>query len=75
MSNQLGTEGRLVAIMLDRSIMSGPQAVAARNIALAAIDQLGPSDLAAVIRNDGFANDGAVQGFTRDKARLRAAAS
>lgn len=72
-TNQLPAEGRLVAIMLDRSIpMEGPT-VTARKIARAAIDSLGPGDLAAVVHSTGFSNEGVSRGFTADRAVLTAA--
>jgi VWFA-related protein len=59
--------------MMDRSIpMEGPTATA-RQIASSAIDALGPDDLAAVVYDSGFANEGRPQGFTTDRARLKAA--
>ena len=72
-TNQRGGDGRLVAILMDRSILAGPQTVTARSIARAAVDALGPGDMAAVVRNSGFRLDGKVHGFTSDKTRLRAA--
>lgn len=69
-NNQLPEEGRLVVILMDRSIMSGPSTITAKQIAHAAVDALGPGDLAAVVRNSGFRNDGDVHGFTADKTRL-----
>jgi VWFA-related protein len=66
-SNQIGLqEGRLVVILLDRSIPVGEPTVTARRIAAAAIDQLGPGDLAAVVST----SNGAVQNLTSDRARL-----
>lgn len=72
-SNDLSAEGRLVVILLDRSIPSGAPVTVARDIALAAVDQLGPGDVAAVVRSSGFANNGRVQGFTADPGLLAAA--
>jgi VWFA-related protein len=71
-SNQHAPEGRLVVVMMDRSILAGPQTIAARAIARAVVDSLAPGDLAAVVRNSGYRSDGKVHGFTGDKARLRA---
>jgi VWFA-related protein len=62
-------EGRLVVILLDRSIPLGQPTIAARKIALAAIDQLGPNDLAAVASTSG----GMTQTLTADRGRLRRA--
>lgn len=72
-TNDLPAEGRLVVILLDRSIPSGAPVATARAIALAAVDQLGPGDVAAVVRSGAFADNGRVQGFTADRARLLAA--
>lgn len=72
-SNDLSAEGRLVVILLDRSIPSGAPVALARDIALAAVDELGPGDVAAVVRSSGFANNGRVQGFTANPGLLAAA--
>jgi len=72
-ANDLPAEGRLVVILLDRSIPSGAPVATARAVALAAVDQLGPGDVAAVVRSGAFADNGRVQGFTADRARLLAA--
>jgi VWFA-related protein len=61
-------EGRLVVILFDQTVKSIQQP-AARQIALGAVDALGPDDLAAVVHVLG----GTPQNFTRDRARLRAA--
>ena len=71
-TNAVRPEGRLVVIMFDWSIRFTDQ-VLARRIASAAVDQLGPDDLAAVVFTSGFANGGAPQNFTADRARLLAA--
>ena len=71
--NERPAEGRLVVILFDRSILAGPQTVVARTIARAAVDALGPGDMAAVVRDSGFAGEGLAQNFTADKARLRQA--
>jgi len=68
-TNDVKPEGRLVVIMMDWSIRVDDQ-VLARRIATAAVDQLGPGDLAAVVYNSGFANGGTPQNFTADRARL-----
>jgi VWFA-related protein len=62
-------EGRLVAILLDRSIPYGWPTLAARRIARAAVDALGPGDRAAVIHT----GVGLPQAFTNDRRRLLAA--
>jgi VWFA-related protein len=69
-ANDLPREGRMVVIMFDYALQRD-HAPAARKIALAAIDALGPTDLAAVLS----VASGTAQGFTRDLARLRAATS
>ena len=66
-SNDIGGEGRLVVIMLDRTIELGFPTTAARRIAAAAIDQLAPNDLAAVVYT---VNGAPPQNFTSDRARL-----
>jgi VWFA-related protein len=71
-TNQLPLEGRLVVVVIDRSIPSGQPMRAARAVANAAIDRLGPADLGAVV----FTAAGLLkysQGITADRARLRAA--
>jgi VWFA-related protein len=71
-TNDVRPEGRLVVIMLDWSIRFVDQQLA-RRIAAAAVDQLGPDDLAAVVFSSAFANSGTPQNFTADRARLLAA--
>lgn len=71
-TNHLPTDGRIVVILFDRSIPVGQGTVRAREIAHSVVDALGPNDLAAVIRNSGFA-DGQVQGLTTDRSLLRTA--
>jgi VWFA-related protein len=72
-NNELPREGRLVTILMDRSIpMEGPT-ITARRIANRVIDDLGPNDLAAIVFDSGFATEGRNQGFTADRAVLRAA--
>jgi VWFA-related protein len=51
--------------------MEGPTRTA-RAIAKAAVDALGPNDLAAIVRDTGFANDSPQQDFTADRQRLYA---
>ena len=71
-TNQLPPEGRLVVIVMDRSTPGGQPMQAARAVANAAIDRLGPADLGAVV----FTAAGLLkysQGITADRARLRAA--
>jgi len=68
-SNTLPEEGRLVLIVMDRSISVGEPMMTAQRIALAAIDALGPGDEAAVVHT----GPGPAQNFTTDRARLRRA--
>ncbi len=72
-SNEIPSEGRLVVIVLDDSALPGtttrPQDQA-KAIANTVIDQLAPSDLAAVVFT---LNESTAQGFTNDKGRLRRA--
>jgi VWFA-related protein len=71
-TNQAGQdEGRLVIIVLDRTIPVGEPTITARRIAAAAINQLGPADLAAVVST----SNGAVQNLTSDRSRLLRAIS
>lgn len=66
-SNQVAeNEGRLVVILLDRTIPLGEPTVLAKRIAVTAVNQLGPDDLAAVVSTSG----GATQNLTSDRARL-----
>jgi VWFA-related protein len=71
-TNAVRPEGRLVVIMFDWSIRFVDQELA-RRIAVAAVDQLGPGDLASVVFTSGFANAGTPQNFTADRSRLLAA--
>jgi hypothetical protein len=48
-TNRLPPEGRLVVIVMDRSIPDGQPMQSAHAIADAAIDRLGPNDLGAVV--------------------------
>ncbi|MEO8075072.1 MAG: VWA domain-containing protein, partial [Acidobacteriota bacterium] len=59
-------EGRLVIILLDRTIPLGEPTITARRIAAAAISQLGPGDLGAIVST----SNGAVQNLTADRTRL-----
>lgn len=72
-SNQVADEGRLVVILMDRSISAGPATEVAREIARAAVGGLGPADLAAVVTSSGFATEGMVQNFTHDRPLLLSA--
>jgi VWFA-related protein len=69
-TNRVGEQdGRLVVILMDRSVPAHQPTITARQVATASIDALGPHDLAAVVST----NNGAVQNFTSDRARLRRA--
>jgi VWFA-related protein len=59
-------EGRLVILLMDRSIPVGEPTVTARRIARAIVNQLGPGDLAAVVST----SNGTVQNLTADRSRL-----
>jgi VWFA-related protein len=72
-TNQLPPEGRLVVIVMDRS-MRDEDLKAAHAIANAAIDRLGPNDLGAVVYT-GMVSRKFSQGLTDDRERLRAAAN
>lgn len=66
-TNQVGQQdGRLVIILMDRSIPAHEATLSARKIAAAAVDALGPGDLAAVVST----SNGAVQNLTADRERL-----
>jgi len=66
-TNQVGEqEGRLVVILMDRSIPIHQPTMVAKKIATAAVEALGPDDLAAVVST----SNGAVQNLTADRARL-----
>ena len=64
-----GEEGRLVVILMDRSIPVGQPTLVARDAALAIVDELGPGDMAALVSTSG----GVPQNFTADRTRLRRA--
>ena len=69
-TNVVGTQdGRLVVILMDRSINFGQGVATARKIASAVVEGLGPGDLAAVISTSG----GVPQNLTTDRTRLLAA--
>ncbi len=59
-------EGRLVVIVMDRSIPVGPPTLIAREVATAAVEELGPGDMAALVSTGG----GVPQNFTTDRSRL-----
>ena len=66
-TNEIPQEGRLVIILMDRSIPDGFPTVNAHAIAKAAVNQLGSGDLAAVVFTSG---GGSFQGFTSDRQKL-----
>jgi len=69
-TNQVGAQdGRLVFILMDRTIPVGQPTLAAKRIATAAVEALGPADLAAVVTTSG----GLPQTLTANRARLLAA--
>jgi VWFA-related protein len=59
-------EGRIVIILLDRTIPVGQPTITAKRIAAAVVEQLGPGDLAAIVSTSG----GTTQNLTSDRARL-----
>ena len=59
-------EGRIVVILMDRTIPMGAPVTTARKIATEAVQALGPGDLAALISTSG----GVPQNLTSDRARL-----
>ena len=71
-TNQVGEEdGRLVVILMDRTIPMEEPTVTARKIATTAVESLGPHDLAAVVStNNSAVQTRAVQNLTADRARL-----
>jgi VWFA-related protein len=62
----IGQEGRLVVILMDRTIPIGMPTVTAREVAIAAVNELGPRDMAALVSTSG----GVPQNFTADRSRL-----
>ena len=72
-TNRLPAEGRLVVIVMDRSIRD-ENMQAAHAIANAAIDRLGPNDLGAVVYT-GMVSRKYSQGLTVDRERLHASAN
>jgi len=66
-TNEIGQQdGRLVIILMDRSMTSGNPVVIARRVATAAVESLGPHDLAALVSTSG----GVPQTLTSDRGRL-----
>ncbi len=67
-TNQMGAqEGRLVILLMDRSIPYQGPSVAAQKIAIAAVEALGPNDLGALVSTSGVYT---AQNFTADRRRL-----
>jgi VWFA-related protein len=62
----IGQEGRLVVILMDRTIPIGTPTTTAREVAIAAVNELGPRDMAALVSTSG----GVPQNFTADRSRL-----
>ena len=71
-TNAVAHEGRLIVIVMDRSIRFDDQKTA-RAIALKTVDELAPGDLAALAFTSQFAGRGKSVDFTSDRARLRQA--
>src|SRR3954452_4135332 len=71
-TNQLPSEGRLIVIVMDRSTPNGQPLQAARAVANAAIDRLGPGDVGAVVFTSAASRKSS-QGLTSDRGRLHAA--
>jgi VWFA-related protein len=67
-ANDLPREGRFIAVLFDLTLRP-EQLPLARRVATAAIDSMGPTDLAAIVHVGGDE----MQGFTRDRARLLSA--
>src|SRR5262249_10385054 len=65
-TNATPDEGRLVVVVLDRSIPAGEPPIVARRIATTVIDQLGPTDLAAIT----FTKTATPQDFTSNRQLL-----
>jgi VWFA-related protein len=69
-TNQRPGDGRVIVIVMDQSIPMEQPTIAARKIAHAIVDALGPNDVATVVRTGNFSGEGFQQGFTADRARL-----
>jgi VWFA-related protein len=68
-TNEVAPDGRALVIVFDHSIRFDDQD-RARKAAVAAVESLGPNDVAAIAFTDGFKHVNTFQGFTNDKARL-----
>jgi VWFA-related protein len=71
-TNDVPEEGRLVVIVIDRSVRFEDLPLA-RAVARKAIEELGPGDLASLVFTSEYGNAGIPQNFTADRARLLAA--
>jgi len=71
-TNTVGEQdGRLVVILMDRSIPIEMPTLVARKVAAKIVDTLGPQDLGAVVSTkNGSVHGATVQNFTADRARL-----
>jgi VWFA-related protein len=71
-TNQAGDQdGRLVIILMDRTIPVQQPTLVARKIAVAAVEALGPHDLAAVVSTkNGAVQNSSIQNLTADRTRL-----
>ena len=66
-TNRAGSDdGRIVVILMDRTIPFGSPTLTARKVATAAVNALGPGDLGALVSTSG----GVPQNLTSDRARL-----
>jgi VWFA-related protein len=66
-TNQVGEqEGRLLIILMDRTIPTGQPTMVARKVATAAVEALGPYDLGALVSTSGSVP----QNLTADRSRL-----
>jgi VWFA-related protein len=68
-TNDVAPDGRALIIVFDHSI-EFDHLDRARRAAVAAVEALGPNDLAAIAFTDGFTHVNTFQGFTADKALL-----
>jgi VWFA-related protein len=71
-TNAISAEGRLVVVLMGRT-EDLTEVIAARRIAHATFDGLGPDDLGGLVFMSGFYNAGGAQNFTADIARLHQA--
>jgi VWFA-related protein len=69
-TNDITPDGRALVIVFDHSI-EFDHLDRARKAAIAAVDALGPNDVAAIAFTDAITDVNTVQGFTSDKVRLR----